>query len=71
MDGVSRGLMMRVAVCGWGVVRGDAHESADRGGTRRERERIERERGGRPGGRGEAGRGVHMRARRRGGGSDD
>ena len=62
---------MRVAVCGWGAVRGDAHESADRGGTRRERERIERERGGRPGGRGEAGRGVHMRARRRGGGSDD
>ena len=31
MDGVSRGLMMRVAVCGWGAVRGEVHESAGRG----------------------------------------
>ena len=36
MDGVSSGLMMRVAVCGWGAVRGEVHESADRGSARRE-----------------------------------
>jgi hypothetical protein len=48
---------------------GEVHESADRGGGAGAG--AERERVGRPGGRGEAGRGVHMRARRRGGGSDD
>ena len=49
MDGVSRGLMMRVAVCGWGAGRGEVHENAGRriesaeGARRAERSR------GRPG----------------------
>jgi hypothetical protein len=36
---------MRVAVCGWGAVRGDVHESAGRG-VRRERERSASAEGG-------------------------
>jgi len=67
MDGVSRGLMMRVAVCGWGAVRREVHESADRGRAQ-ERERSASAEGGQAA---EARRGVHIRAWRRGGGSDD
>ena len=32
--------MMRVAVCGWGAVRGEVHESADRGSARREQSGV-------------------------------
>ena len=46
MDGVSTGLMMRVAVCGWGAVRVEVHESADRGSARREWERSASAEGG-------------------------
>ena len=59
MDGVSRGLMMRVAVCGWGAVRGEVHESADRGGTRREQERSASAEGGQGRGGQEARGGAH------------
>ena len=78
MDGVSTGLMMRVAVCGWGAVRREVYESADRGSARRERERSASAEGGhrRPGAEAsEAGRahegggggaGVTMRSLHRG-----
>jgi hypothetical protein len=45
MDGVSRGLMMRVAVCGWGAVRGRCMRARTEGG-RRERERSASAEGG-------------------------
>ena len=51
---------MRVAVCDVGCSQGDVHESADRGGTRRERERSASAEGGQGARRREAG--LHLRA---------
>jgi hypothetical protein len=62
MDGVSTGLMMRVAVCGWEGVRGGVHESAGRGRARRVRERSASARRAAIGGRCEAGRALESAA---------
>ena len=53
---------MRVAVCGWGAVRGEVHESADRGGTRREQERSASAEGGQGREGGRRREAEHMRA---------
>ena len=70
MDGVSRGLLMRVAVCGWDAVRGRCTRARTEWG-RRERERSASAEGGQGARRLDEAWRAHEGAAEGGRGSDD